>query len=106
MQRAASRARALLAVPHAAALCRAAPCPQRDMEGGVDYCRRKVLLVKDKLEQLSQLVSKLRSLAAGPYGSALCRAMEHAAACPWLCHMRGAALDSVHPLLPLPAACR
>lgn len=33
------------------------PPVQRDIEGGVDYCRRKVLFVKDKLEQLSQLVS-------------------------------------------------
>ena len=39
---------------------------QRDIEGGVDYCRRKVLFVKDKLEQLSQLVSA-RAVAQPQY---------------------------------------
>jgi len=34
---------------------------QRDIEGGVDYCRRKVLFVKDKLEQLL-LVEALRKV--------------------------------------------
>ena len=31
---------------------------QRDVAGGTDYCRRKVLLVKDRLEQLSGLVKE------------------------------------------------
>ena len=32
--------------------------PQRDVAGGTGYCRRKVLLVKDKLEQLSALMKE------------------------------------------------
>ena len=34
------------------------------MEGGIDYCRRKVLLVRDKVEQLAALV-KQRQAALG-----------------------------------------
>jgi hypothetical protein len=30
--------------------------------GGADYCRRKVLLVKDKVEQLSQLVKERQAM--------------------------------------------
>ncbi|PRW44299.1 prefoldin subunit 5 [Chlorella sorokiniana] len=37
---------------------------ERDIEGGVDYCRRKVLFVKDKLEQLSQLVKQRQAMLA------------------------------------------
>ena len=31
-------------------------CLQKDIDGGVDYCRRKVMLVKDKVEQLAQII--------------------------------------------------
>jgi hypothetical protein len=33
---------------------------QRDVQGGVDYCRRKVVLVKDKVEQLAQIIQTRR----------------------------------------------
>jgi hypothetical protein len=33
---------------------------QRDIAGGVDYCKRKVTLVRDKLEQLSKIVQSRR----------------------------------------------
>ncbi len=29
---------------------------QRDVAGGVDYCKRKVTLVREKLEQLTKIV--------------------------------------------------
>jgi hypothetical protein len=35
---------------------------QRDVAGGVDYCRRKVLLVKEKMEQLSQLARERQAM--------------------------------------------
>lgn len=38
------------------------PCVQKDVAGGADYCRRKVLLVKDKVEQLSQLVKERQAM--------------------------------------------
>ncbi|KAI3428698.1 hypothetical protein D9Q98_007522 [Chlorella vulgaris] len=35
---------------------------ERDVAGGVDYCRRKVLLVKEKMEQLSQLARERQAM--------------------------------------------
>lgn len=29
---------------------------QKDIDAGVEYCRRKVMLVKDQLEQLSKII--------------------------------------------------
>ena len=29
---------------------------EKDIEGGVDYCRRKVMLIKDRVAQLSQII--------------------------------------------------
>ena len=29
---------------------------QKDVDGGADYCRRKVMLVRDNVEQLAQLL--------------------------------------------------
>lgn len=29
---------------------------QRDADGGVEYCRRKVMLVKEKVEQLAKII--------------------------------------------------
>ncbi|KAL6777676.1 PFD5 [Auxenochlorella protothecoides x Auxenochlorella symbiontica] len=37
---------------------------ERDLEGGIDYCRRKVLLVRDKTEQLSQLIKSRQTALA------------------------------------------
>lgn len=45
-------------------LPRPAPLAQRDVAGGVDYCRRKVLLVKDKVEQLAGLVKQRQAALA------------------------------------------
>ncbi len=33
---------------------------QRDVDAGIDYCRRKVMLVKDRVEQLSQIIQSRR----------------------------------------------
>ncbi|PSC75447.1 prefoldin subunit 5 [Micractinium conductrix] len=52
---------------------------ERDVAGGVDYCRRKVHLVKDKMEQLSQLI-KARQEALGQIESLLEARMGEAAA--------------------------
>ncbi|EFN55291.1 hypothetical protein CHLNCDRAFT_134230 [Chlorella variabilis] len=35
---------------------------ERDVPGGIDYCRRKVLLVRDKMEQLGQLVKERQAM--------------------------------------------
>lgn len=45
----------------------------------MDYCRRKVLLIKDKLEQLSQLVSAAGCLLACA-SAALCLLSKYARA--------------------------
>ena len=37
---------------------------QRDVAGGIDYCRRKVLLVRDKVEQLASLVKQRQAALA------------------------------------------
>ncbi|KAI8101779.1 hypothetical protein M9434_006845 [Picochlorum sp. BPE23] len=33
---------------------------ERDVDAGIDYCRRKVMLVKDRVEQLSQIIQSRR----------------------------------------------
>lgn len=33
---------------------------QRDVDAGIAYCRRKVMLVKDRVEQLSQIIQSRR----------------------------------------------
>lgn len=46
--------------------------PQRDVAGGIDYCRRKVNLVRDKMEQLSALI-KQRQVGEGRRRRGCCR---------------------------------
>lgn len=31
---------------------------EKDVDGGVEYCRRKVMLIKDQIEQLSQVIQQ------------------------------------------------
>lgn len=33
---------------------------ERDVDAGVEYCRRKVMLVKDRIEQLSRIIQSRR----------------------------------------------
>ena len=42
--------------PHTPPTTITLPALQRDVLGGVDYCKRKVLLVREKVDQLMQLV--------------------------------------------------
>lgn len=45
------------------------------MEGGIDYCRRKVNLVRDKMEQLSSLIKQRQvGRAQRPAAAAACAA--------------------------------
>ncbi|GAB4818935.1 hypothetical protein N2152v2_005981 [Parachlorella kessleri] len=36
---------------------------ERDVEGGIDFCRRKVLTLKEKIEQVAQNIQQRRAMA-------------------------------------------
>ena len=38
------------------------PRPQRDLPGGIDYCRRKVLLVQEKMAEIGGVVKQRQAM--------------------------------------------
>ena len=56
---------------------------QRDVEGGIDFCRRKVLTLKEKIEQVAQVRAPASGPAAVVFQVLLARLLAVSYKMPW-----------------------